>query len=155
MTENCCYNYCSCKRHCFSEITNKTFAQYGINSNPTSAPFIPYFELFSNGSLISLASNDTISLQRGYIYLIAYTILASPGDGNYFQIVPYINSSPRLLYGTFASANNSPNASISSTFITNEALENPASIQLRITYQKQTTNIDLSGTISIVPIATI
>lgn len=157
---NCCKNKCECceecERYCkylINDVTNKNYDQYGVASNPPSNSFLQYFKLFGNGNLTYIENDTSIILVKGYVYSISYIFLATPEVDNYYQIVPYINDSARLLYAAFAPANVRRNVSASGSFITNEALSNTAKLQFSITYPPETRNIDISGAISIIPIA--
>lgn len=133
---------------------NKAYAQYGVSSNPASNTNLPIFEIFESGNLTSMASPSSITLKAGYVYLIDYILLATPGANSYFQIVPFINGSAGLLYSAFANSNTNQNASASASFTTVTALEQDAVLEFRLTYPASNRNIDISGAISITPVAT-
>lgn len=137
-----------------SGTPNRFYAQYGVTANPSSGNNLPFFSVFENGALTALADSTTISLKSGYIYLINIILLATAGENRYLQIVPYLNGAPQLLYATFSPSNMSQNVSTSSNFITNAALDKDATFQLKLFYPNTPRNIDISGSISITPVAT-
>lgn len=132
---------------------NQSYAQYGVNSSPPSGNYVPFFPVFEAGELTQLQNTISILLEAGYIYLINYVFLATPEEGNYFEIVPFINEVPMLLYSAFAPANATRNATASASFTTNLALNSQAVLRLHLTYPPSTRNIDISGVVSITPVA--
>lgn len=146
----CCPEKESCPP---SGICNTAYAQYSLVDKRASNTFLAMNELIESGGLTGVEQGDTIQLAAGYIYYVDYTVLASPGNENYFQIVPFINDNIKLLYGTFGSANTAKAVSISSGFLISETAENTAALRLHLTYSENVQNIDLTGVISIFPIA--
>lgn len=129
------------------------FAQYGVQANPPSGSNLPLLPIFQEGTQIHLNENNEIILSPGYLYLINYLFLASPGPGNYMQIVPKINGALRLLYAFLAPAGSgSPNTSASGSFTTNAAATEEARLSFGLTYPEAVKNIDISGAISITPL---
>lgn len=135
---------------------NTSYAQYGVTSNPPSGNFLPFFELFEAGALTSLSGTDTIVLDSSYIYLISYIFLATVGENNYFQIVPYLNQNAQLLYSSLVSSSSGTiNATAAGSFLTNQASASAAELQFRLTYPPSDRNIDISGAVSITPVAVV
>lgn len=131
---------------------NTAYAQYGVNANPPSGSDLPMFPIFEAGGKTSLSEN-TITLEPGYIYLINYVFLATTEAENYFQIVPYLNGQAALLYSSFAPANGYRNTTAAAGFTTDQALETRAELRFRLTYPSGVRNIDISGAVSITPVA--
>ncbi|MSS86815.1 hypothetical protein FYJ45_00135 [Eisenbergiella tayi] len=111
------------------------------------------YPVWGAGGLTSLPTDDTITLQPGYVYAISYVFLATPEPGNYFQILPFMNGTPRLLYSFTGNAANGRNAAASAFFLTNEALYEPVDLSFSLTYPDTVRNIDISGAVSIYPAA--
>lgn len=132
---------------------NTAYAQYGVTASPSSGSFLPLYPVWGAGGLTSLPTDTVITLQPGYVYAVSYVLLATPEAGNSFQILPYINSSPRLLYSFTANAANGRNAAAGALFLTNEALYEPADLSFSLTYPDTVRNIDISGAVSIYPVA--
>lgn len=134
---------------------NTSYAQYIVNANPTSGSYLPFLLQFEEGGLANLQGEEQISLTQGYIYLINYTLYATPGINSYFQIIPYLNNSPALFYSTLATSNaNTRNAFLSGSFIVNFTVTTNTLLGFRLTYPADVTNIDITGVICITPIAT-
>lgn len=135
---------------------NTSYAQYGVNANPPSGAFLPVFEIFEAGGLTSLQPPNAILLEAGYIYLINYIFLATVGEDNYFEIVPFINQNAQLLYSSLVSSSSgSVNATAAGSFTTNLASASLAELQFSLTYPASGRNIDISGAISITPVAVV
>lgn len=128
------------------------FAQYGTVANPISNDMISFYEVFRQGTNISLEEEKTMILQPGYLYLINYVFLGTPEPDGYIQILPHINHQPGLLYSTFSSSANTRNASVAASFTTNAAWNDAAVLEFMLTYSETTRNINISGTVSITPI---
>ena len=129
------------------------FAQYGVMSSPASGSNLAYLKIFNQGNKITLQENTVIVLPKGYLYQIDYLFLATPETNSYFQVVPYLNGSPRLLYAGWASSNSAfRNASTSGSFTTDEARNADALLSIRLTYPNTVRNIDISGAVSITPL---
>ncbi|MBS7009400.1 hypothetical protein [Anaerostipes sp.] len=128
------------------------YAQYGAYSNDAAGTDINFFPVFQEGSEIQLENDTTILLSPGYLYLIDFIFLATPGASGYMQILPFINGTPRLLYSFFAPAGAEKNTSASGSFTTNEALASEARLTFRLSYSSSTGNIDLSGAVSVTPL---
>lgn len=129
------------------------YAQLGVTANTASGQTLPFYELFGSGDQIRLEGADTIVLAAGYIYLIQYVFLATTEAGSYMQIQPLINGTMRLLYSYYAQSGPYRNLSASAGFSTNEAAEADARLQLRIDYPDKVRNIDISGAVSVTPVA--
>lgn len=128
------------------------YAQFGVNANPPSGSNLPFYTVFNEGGMIVLDGAGVITLPVGYIYHIDYIFTATPEPGNYFQIVPFINDSPGLLYSFFSPAGTYRNSSASGGFLTNQALSQAAELRFDLTYPPETVNIDISGAVSITPL---
>lgn len=149
---------CSCNPCCCPVCPVPTpeanfYAQFGVNANPASGSNLPFFTVFNEGDRITADGSGIITLPAGYMYHIDYLFLATPEAGNYFQIVPYINDSPGLLYSFLSPAGSNRNSSASGGFLTNQALSQAASLRFVLTYPPETNNIDISGAVSIMPLA--
>lgn len=129
------------------------YAQFGVTANPASGQMLPLFELFGNGEQIRLSGADTIVLAAGYIYMIQYVFLATTEAESYMQIQPLVNGTMRLLYSYYAQSGPYRNLSASAGFSVNEAEEADARLQLRIDYPDKVRNIDISGAVSVTPVA--
>lgn len=148
----------SCSPPCCSECPkqecfNRAYAQYSIYSNRASDTLLPFRLLKESGGLTAIVGEDSILFSPGYIYYVSYTLLATPENGNYYQILPIINGSLKLIYATFTPANERRSASVSSGFLLSEAEREEATLRLRLTYPPEVNNIDLSGGLSIFPVA--
>lgn len=132
---------------------NIAYAQYGVTASPPSNSFLPFYPILGAGGLTSLPADETIRLLPGYAYMITYVFLATPEAGNFYQLLPYLNGSPRLLYSSMGTAGNNRNASTCAAFLTNEALYEPLDFSLSLTYPDGVRNIDISGAVSIYPVA--
>ena len=97
--------------------------------------------------------DETIQFMPGYVYMISFVFLAVPDAGNYYQLLPYLNGSPRFLYSVLAAAGSGRTASASASFLTNEALYEPLDFSLLLTYPDTVRNIDITGAVSIYPVA--
>lgn len=128
------------------------YAQFGVNANPASGSNLPFFTVFNEGERIAVDDNGIITLPAGFIYHIDYLFLATPEVGNYYQILPYINNSPGLLYSFLSQASSYRSSSASGGFLTNQALSQDATLRLVLTYPPETNNIDISGAVSIMPL---
>lgn len=147
---------CICQDFCNTLCTpvqmNTSFcAQFGVNSNPSSGSDIPFFTVFNIGKQITANNTGVITLSAGFIYHIDYLFLATPEIGSYFQIVPHINHSPALLYSALSQAAVYRSVSASGSFLTNQALNDAATLRFVLTYPEETVNIDISGAVSIMP----
>lgn len=132
---------------------NTAYAQYGITASPPSHNYLPYYPVWGAGGLTSLPTDETIQLMPGYVYMISFVFLATPEAGNYYQLLPYLNGSPRLLYSALGNAGSGRTASVSASFLTNEALYDPLDFSLLLTYPDSVRNIDITGAVSIYPVA--
>lgn len=124
-------------------------AQFTMISSPATNERIPLTEAWNYGSGITLSNNNTITLAPGRLYEISYVTLATPEAGNYYEIIPYINDTIRLVYAAMGTAGSNRDASASATFLINEATNAAATISFNITYPETVRNIDLSGVVSI------
>lgn len=127
-------------------------AQYAVAASPASGSNLPFIRQFSYRDRITLADSTTIRLPEGYLYLISYVFIATPEAGNFFEVVPQMNG-VRALYGFYAPAGQMRNASASASFTTDEALASPLDLSIRLTYPAGVRNIDISGAVSITPLA--
>lgn len=126
-----------------------SYAQYGVQSNPPSNSDLPMFILFQEGGQIALMNNTEIVLVPGYLYLVDFIFLATPGINSFMQITPKIDGSLRLLYSFFApSGSASPNTSASGSF-TVPVIDDNAILSFNLTYPATVTNIDISGAVSV------
>lgn len=129
------------------------FAQYGVMSSPASGSELPFLQVFNQGNEIRLENSTTIVLPQGYLYLVNYVFLATPEADNYFEVIPYINGVPRLLYAAWGAAgSNSRNASAAGSFTTDEAREGDLFLTIGLTYPVTVRNIDISGSVSVTPL---
>lgn len=133
--------------------TGVFYAQYGVNSNQPSGENLRFFTVFQEGDGIKLSGDNRILLAPGYLYLIDYVFLATTEADSYMQILPYINGSPQLLYSVFSPSGAERNTFVSAGFTTNKALEQEAELQLMLTYSEAVRNIDITGAVSITPVA--
>lgn len=126
-----------------------SYAQYAVQANPPSNSDLPMSILFQEGGQIALMNNTQIVLVPGYLYLVDFIFLATPGTNSYMQITPKINGSLRLLYSFFApSGAASRNTSASGSF-TIPTTDDNAILSFNLTYPNTVTNIDISGAISV------
>lgn len=132
---------------------NTAYAQFGASGSGPSRSNISYLLLSESGGLARPNAPDVLTLEGGYIYQVSYTFLATPEEGQYFQILPFVNGEARLLYSTVASAYGSRNASAAGSFLVTETAEGPAELTLRLSYDPGTNNIDLTGVVAVVPVA--
>ena len=132
---------------------NTAYAQYGIAASPPSHNYLPYYPVWGAGGLTSLPTDETIQLMPGYVYMISFVFLAVPDAGNYYQLLPYLNGSPRFLYSVLAAAGSGRTASASAPSLTNDALYEPLDFSLLLTYPDTVRNIDITGAVSIYPVA--
>ena len=132
---------------------NTAYPQFGASGTGPSRSNVSYLLLSESGGLVRAIAPDLLTLERGYIYQVSYTFLATPEEGQYYQILPFINGQARLLYSTVASACGGRNASASGTFLVTETAEGPAELTLQLTYGPGTNNIDLTGVVVVVPVA--
>lgn len=141
-SDNCQCNSCKpCEPY--------SYAQYGVQANPPSNSDLPMSVLFQEGGQIALMNNTEIVLVPGYLYLVDFIFLATPGTNSYMQITPKINGSLRLLYSFFApsgTASGNTSASGSFTIPTNDS---NTILTFSLTYPNTVTNIDISGAISV------
>lgn len=174
MSSSYCYeNYCNCnKNDKFQKVDRKlqglpgpqgppgpgntSYAVYAVTDNIDSGNDVPMIKAFDVGNLTSLIDSTHIKLTGGYIYFISYILSAHVGNNSYFQILPYINDNPYILYDTTGTANTASNgnATASGGFITNTASTSDSLVSFRLD-SLTPTGIDVSGSISIFPIATI
>lgn len=129
-----------------------SFAQYGVTANPPSGSALPMRTVFQEGDAIRLGSDTEILLQPGYLYLVNYLFLATPGADGYMQILPRIDGNPGLLYSFFAPAGSSRNASASGSFTVRAAGPEDGTLIFVLTYAGPTSNIDISGAVSVTPL---
>lgn len=127
------------------------YAQFGVSANPASGSFLPLFRIFG-GEEIGIRDNNTVVLPPGYLYLVNYVFQAVPEADSYFQIVPYLNGSPRLITSFFAPSGTERNASAAGSFTTNEAAGAAAELAFSLTYPEKVRNIDITGTVSVTPL---
>ncbi|MBU5627580.1 hypothetical protein KQI82_11730 [Oscillibacter sp. MSJ-2] len=132
---------------------NTAYAQFGASSNGPSRSDVSYLLLSESGGLARASAPDVLTFERGYIYQVSYTFLATPEEGQYYQILPFVNGEARLLYSTVASACGGRNASAAGSFLVTETAEGPAELTLRLSYGPLTNNIDLTGVVTVVPVA--
>lgn len=152
---SCCHCNECCRPVCPVPAPETNFyTQFGINANPASGSNLPFFTVFNQGNKISADNNGIITLPAGYIYHIDYLFLATPEIGSYYEILPYINNSPGLLYSFLSQASVNRSSSASGGFLTNQALSQNASLRFTITYPPETNHIDISGAVSIIPLWT-
>lgn len=144
---------CATPNCCTPPAAEQFYAQYGVNSNQPSGEMLRFFTVFQEGDGIRLSGNNSILLAPGYLYLIDYVFLATTEADSYMQILPYINGSPQLLYSVFAPSGAERNTFASAGFTTNMALEQEAELQLRLTYSETVRNIDITGAVSVTPVA--
>lgn len=140
---------CCCEK---TEEKPDFFAQYSVLASPPSRSDLPFRPVFQKGESIHLDGETEIALKAGYLYLIDYIFLATPEAGGYFEIVPRINGSLRLLYAFFAPAGSERNASASGSFTTNEAASEDITLSFNLTYPDTVRNIDISGAVSVTPL---
>lgn len=124
-------------------------AQFSIVASPDNIERIPLTESWSYGRGIALSDSTTITLAPGRLYEITYVTIATPEAGNFYEIVPYINGTLRLLYAAMGTAGNNRNASTCAAFLIDEAANAEATISFSITYPETVRNIDLTGVISV------
>lgn len=141
---------CNCPpSHCCETCGSLSYAQYGVQANPSSGADLPMFTLFQRGNQISL-NNDIITLSPCYLYLVNYIFLATTEINSSMQITPKINGSLNLLYSFFASSGSQGrNTSASGSFITEAAALNEATLAFNLTYPDTVRNIDISGSVSV------
>lgn len=131
-----------------------SYAQYGVQANPSSNTDLPMFVLSQNGEQISLA-NTEIELETGHLYLINFIFLATTEPDSFMQITPKINHAPNLFYSFFApSGSSSRNTSASGSF-TLAASERNVQLSFYLTYPESVRNIDISGTVSVTALSRI
>ena len=124
-------------------------AQFGVTARPSSGEDLPFYEIFRTGNELSLQDNTVIRLPAGHIYLISYVFLATTEAENFFEILPFINDSPGLLYAFYAPAGSGRNASASASFLTNAAMENDAFLRLNVSFSDTVDDLDISGSVSV------
>ena len=144
---------CPCPPPPASCACNTAYAQYAAMSNGPSLSRIPLRLLAEEGGLVQAAGTDTLTLSAGHIYLVGYTFLATPEDGQYFQIVPEVGGALKLLYSTAGSASGTRIASAAGSFLVTETAAADATLAFRLTYGEGTRNIDLTGVVYAVPVA--
>lgn len=150
----CCPCNAYCRPICPVPAPDENFyAQFGVNANPASGSNLPFYSVFNEKNKIAADNNGIITLPAGYIYHIDYLFLATPEKGNYFQIVPHINNLPGLLYSFLSQAAVYRSSSASGGFLTDQALNQDAALRFVLTYPPETINIDISGAVSITPLA--
>lgn len=132
---------------------NTAYAQYSVTSNAASGSDLPFRLSAQSGDLVQVVNNTMLTLAPGHVYQIGYTFLASPGDNQYFQIVPSVAGTPRLLYSAIGSASGARNASVSGSFLVTETTQEAVTLTFRLTYPEGAENIDLSGVVLAVPVA--
>lgn len=141
-----CYNECHCSSGKPQELCS--YAQYGVQSNPSSNTDLSMMTLFQEGKQISLMDTKII-LEPGYLYLIDFIFLATPEADSFMQVTPKINGSLKLLYSFFAPTGSaSRNASASGSF-TIPVIEDSAAVSFNLTYPESVRNIDITGAISV------
>lgn len=129
-----------------------SFAQYSVLANPPSGNALPMHTVFQEGDAIRLGSETEIILEPGYLYLVNYLFLATPGEEGYLQILPKIDGRPGLLYSVFAPAGSSKNASASGSFTVRTPGPEEGTLSFVMTYAGPASNIDISGAISVTPL---
>lgn len=129
------------------------YAQYRVQENPSSNPYLSFSPVFQEGDGIVQTSPTEILLSAGYLYLIDFLFLATPKVNGFFQVTPRINDTLQLLYSAFAPANaTEQNATASGSFTTNLAASEDATLSFRLSYGTTVQNIDISGAVSITPL---
>ena len=131
-----------------------SFAQYGTVGRVPSGSYLSFYEVFREGTDISLEEEQTIILQPGFLYLIDYIFLATIGPGNRFQVIPYINQQPGLLYSVFSISGNEDTATGAGSFTTNAAWDDAAELRFRVTAGSDAGTVDAGGqgAVSITPL---
>lgn len=141
-------NDCHCNPNPPCE-SSYSYAQYGVVANPPSNTDLPMSILFQEGGQIALMNNTEIVLVPGYLYLVDFIFLATPGPNSSMQITPKIDGSLKLLYSFFAPTGSaSGNTSASGSF-TIPASDNNVILSFSLTYPNTVTNIDISGAVSV------
>lgn len=112
-------------------------------------------EIFQEGEGFRLESDTTVVLREGFIYHVDYILSATPERSGFFQVIPYINNTPGLLYSFYAPADaQNRNASASGSFLLNQALEREARLRFHISYSEETTgSLNILGAVSIHPLS--
>lgn len=129
-----------------------SYAQYRVLANPPSGSVLPMHTVFQEGDAIKLGSETEIILEPGYLYLVNYLFLATPGQDGYLQILPKIDGRPGLLYSVFATAGISKNASAPGSFTVRTPGPEEGTLSFVLAYAGPTSNIDISGAISVTPL---
>ena len=131
-----------------------SFAQYGTVGRVPSGSYLSFYEGFREGTDISLEEEQTIILQPGFLYLIDYIFLTTIGPGNRFQVIPYINQQPGLLYSVFSISGNEDTATGAGSFTTNAAWDDVAELRFRVTAGSDAGTVDagVQGAVSITPL---
>lgn len=132
---------------------NTAYAQYGIAASPPSHNYLPYYPVWGAGGLTSLPTDETIQLMPGYVYMISFVFLAVPVPEITISSCPILMARPVSFYSVLAAAGSGRTASASASFLTNEALYEPLDFSLLLTYPDTVRNIDITGAVSIYPVA--
>lgn len=129
-----------------------SFAQYSVTDSPPSGSFLAMHTVFQEGDAVNLGTETEIILKPGYLYLVDYLFLATPGEDGYMQILPRIDGRPGLLYSFFAPSGSQRNASASGSFTVRVSGEEEGTLNFQLTYAGPTSNIDVSGAVSVTPL---
>lgn len=148
-----CWNFCPCECQGDGWGLSGIYAQYGVTANPPSGSLLPLFERFRGGAGIRLQDENHIYLAPGFIYQVDYVFLATPEPGGYFQVTPELNGTLALLYSSFAPSGTQRNATAAAGFTTNAAEKEEALLAFKLTYPDTVRNIDISGAVSVTPVA--
>lgn len=124
-------------------------AQYSVDADSASGSFLPMFQVFEKGGQIRQADDQTAILMPSSFYLISYHFIACPGSWKYFRVLPYINKTEALLYASFSPAASDGIASAAACFLTEKALNQPASLNFRISYPESGKPFSITGAVSI------
>lgn len=128
-------------------------AQYGITALVPDQGLVPFYPIWESGGLTSLSPSTVVTLEAGFIYAISFGVLATTEPENYFQIIPRLNGTLRLLFtaqGNAAAGNR--NAFASHFFLTNEALDGPLTLSLSAIYPPKADELSVTGHLSIYPV---
>lgn len=158
--KNTCYQGECCRHRCcipgpqgIPGPCNTAAAQYGITALVPDQGLVPFYSIWEYGRLTSLSSSSVITLEPGCIYAVSFGALATTEPDQYFQIIPVLNGSRRLLFtaqGSAAAGNRNAFASLS--FLTNEALDGPLTLSLSVVYPQGEKELNMNGSLSIYPV---
>lgn len=138
-----------------SGICNRAYGEYSMASlnGPTNS-YVTLHPLLQAGNLVRQSSDTALTLASGYVYYVSFLALATPETNGFFQLVPWLDEEVQLRLATFSPANAQwRNASTSGSFLIDRTLEEETVLRLQLSYSEQTRNIDLSGSLSIFPVA--